>query len=192
MIHHHPSYLCAGWLRSQIPGWRGGQSPALCVELSGLGQGSRKSGSSRGAGGCQGASPPVSLQLGGGVPPPAAPKGGGLGTGSNCTALWKICGLFALDFLSLICVWLGLEFISNLFWVFVCLHALTILTKLSGLFVVSPSFCVHLHRGKDWVLSCQRKKDCGVCCMCVCFRGRQSIKPSLYIPCILFFLSNAL
>lgn len=44
VIHHHPSYL---WLGSQIPGWRGGQSPSLHGALWSAGQGSRKPGSQR-------------------------------------------------------------------------------------------------------------------------------------------------
>lgn len=44
VIHHHPSYL---WLGSQIPGWRGGQSPSLHGALWSVGQSSRKPGSQR-------------------------------------------------------------------------------------------------------------------------------------------------
>ena len=96
MIHHHPSYQAGGVARA----------PAL-HGAPGLGQCSRKAGSGRGGGGCKGTSPAISLCLKGegvGLPLPAVPTSSRLGTGSNCTALWKICRLFALDFLSLICV----------------------------------------------------------------------------------------
>lgn len=91
----------------------------LCVGLSGL-QG-RAPGSLAVGGAVEAAGDWTPLSAcAWGAAPPAGPTGSRLWTGNNYTVLWKLFALFALDFLSIICILLSLfafyfSFILSLF-----------------------------------------------------------------------------